>query len=139
MLGTCFSSKPSLSQMLKYFRYRFSFLCAFITANTAGSRLKPTGMMQIIAILYHHHMDSINFWTNISGTLSTIVFSFIFFLLFPFLAWCSYRCFIHHSLQQKDSALLFLVTPGETWRREKEIIQITDTFSSLPSHILPCS
>lgn len=84
-------------------------------------------------------MDSINFWTNVSGTFSTIVFSFVFFLLFPFLAWCGYWCFIHHSLQQKNSALLLLVTPGEIWRKEKEIIQIPDTISSLPSHILPCS
>lgn len=103
-----------------------------------NSQHSDLSMMQIFTILHHWHMDSTNFWTNIFCTFKTIVFSFILFLLFPFLAWCSYWCFICHSLHPKNSALLLLATPGEIWKKKK-IIQITDMISSLPSHILPCS
>jgi len=64
-------------------------------------------MMQIIATLYHRHMDSINFRRNISGTLSTTVFPFVFFLLFPFVAWCSYWHFIHHSAAKGLRTVVF--------------------------------
>lgn len=73
-------------------------------------------MMQIFTILYHWHMDSISFWTNISGMFSTIVFSFVIFLLFSFLAWCSCWCFIYHSLHPKKSALLLC---DSMWLQEK--------------------
>lgn len=83
-------------------------------------------------------MNRMSFWINISSIFSTIVYSLVLFLLFPFLAWCSYWCFISHSLHPKKSALLLLVTPGEIWGKKK-IIKITDMISSLSSHILPCS
>lgn len=84
------------------------------------------------------YMESINFWTNTSGTFSTIVFCFVIFLLFPFPAFCTYWCFFYHSLHPKNCTLLLFVIPRQIWRKEK-ITQITDMISSLPSDILPCS